>query len=330
MLPSLNKKYPFYILSLGVLFLFLALRYDFGNDYMSYYRVHEAVNAGQQSTLGNKEIFYRSLNLLIPNFYVFVAIISFFYICTIFFLINRTLYRRHYWFALLILLINPYLFLVHLSSFRQTIAICFIVIAVHFLTKGKSVFYFLFVAVAIGFHQSALIMLPVYFLLNQKKIKAIKATTILGAVFLLLLTPLFDIIIRWVLDFFPKSYSYYYEQGLQNSLRATIISSFYFFLIVLNLNKLNGKELIYGKLSLIATIISLLAYKVSMITRIGMYFDIFLIVTIPLVFSKMKKGKVRVIIFIAMLGIYILRYWSFFNNEVWIDSYRTYQSILNK
>ncbi|MBK5442698.1 EpsG family protein [Peribacillus sp. TH24] len=137
LLPALNRKYPFYILSLGVLFLFLALRYDFGNDYMNYYRFHEAVNAGLQSTLGNGEILYKSLNLLVPNFYVFVAINSLFYICTIFFLINRTLYRRQYWFAVLILLINPYLFLIHLSSFRQTIALCFIVIAVHFLTKGK-------------------------------------------------------------------------------------------------------------------------------------------------------------------------------------------------
>ncbi|MBK5442697.1 EpsG family protein [Peribacillus sp. TH24] len=181
-----------------------------------------------------------------------------------------------------------------------------------------------------GFHQSALIMLPVYFLINQKKINVIKATTIMGAVFILLLTPLSDIIIRWVLNFFPNSYSYYYQQGSQNSLRATLISSFYFFLIVLNINKLNGKELIYGKLSLIATIISLLAYKVSMITRIGMYFDIFLIVTIPLVFSKMKKGKVRVILFTVMFGIYLLRYWSFFHNDIWIDSYKTYQTILNK
>lgn len=297
---------------------------------MNYYRVHEAINEGRQSTLGDGEILYKSLNLLIPNFYVFVAVLSFFYICTILFLIKSTLYRKQYWFAVFILLINPYLFLIHLSSFRQTIAICFIVIAVYFHTKGKPIFYFLFVMVAVGFHKSALIMLPVYFLLNQKKINVIKTTVIMVGVSLLLFTPLFDTIVRWVLDFFPESYSYYYEQGLQNSLRATLISSFYFFLIILNINKLNGKELVYGKLSLISTIISLLAYKVSMITRIGMYFDIFLIISIPLIFSKMKKGKLRIVLFFVMCGIFLLRYWSFFNNEIWMDSYGTYHTILNK
>ncbi|KUP04300.1 hypothetical protein Q75_16070 [Bacillus coahuilensis p1.1.43] len=296
---------------------------------MSYYRTYEAINAGQLAW-GSSDILYKSLNLLIPNFYLFVAIISLFYLLVIFFLIKNNLHRKQYWFSILILLINPYLFLIHLSSLRQTIAMCFIVIAVHFATKRNPIMYFLFVLIAMGFHQSALIMVPVYFLLNQNKLNVVKTTAIIGTLFLLLLTPLFDTIIRWVLDYFPRHYSYYYEQGLQNSLRSTFISSFFFFLILFNINKLNGKELLYGKLSLIATIISLLAYKVSMITRIGMYFDIFLIVTLPLLFSKMKKGKIRVILFAALLGIYILRYWSFFNNEVWIDAYRTYQTILTK
>lgn len=330
LLPALNKKYPFYILSFGVLFLFLALRYDYGNDYMSYLSTHEAINAGLQPLLGNGEIFYKSLNLLISNFYVFIAIHSFFYIIIIFFLIKNNLYKKQYWFAVLILLINPYLFLVHLSSLRQTIAICIIIIAVHFATKGRAILYFLFVGIAIGFHQSAIVMVFVYFLLNQKKINVIKAATIFGTLFILLLTPMLDIIIRWSLEYFPKNYTYYYQQGLQNSLRATIISFFFFLLILFNINKLSGKEIVYGKLSLIAMIIQLLAYKVSMINRIGMYFDIYLIITLPLVFSKMNKGKIKVLLFTAMLLIFILRYWSFFIDEVWIDSYRDYKTILSK
>lgn len=310
--------------------MYLALRYDFGNDYMSYYWIHEAINEGRQSSLGNGDLLYQTLNLVIPNFYVFIAFISFFYICTIAYLIKNNLYRSEYWFAVLLLLINPYLFLVHLSSLRQTIAICFIVIAVHFITKGKFVLYFLFIAIAIGFHQSALIMLPVFFLLNKNKINVMKVITIFVIVLLMLFTPLFDLIINWLLKYFPSGYSYYYEQGLKNSIRATLISSFFFILIILNINKLNGKELIYGKLSLVSTILALLAYKVSMITRIGMYFDIFLIITIPLIFSKMKHRKMKFILFAVMLGIYFLRYVSFFNNEIWIESYSTYRTILNK
>ncbi|WP_277673360.1 EpsG family protein [Piscibacillus halophilus] len=329
LIPELNKKYPFYILSFGVLFLFLALRYDYGNDYMSYYQSHELINAGFEAW-GSSDVLYRLTNLLIPNFYVLVAFLSLFYIGTIFFLVKYNLYRKQYWFAVLILLINPYLFLVHLSSFRQTIAICFVIIAVYFATKRNLVLYFLFVLVAMGFHPSAIVMFPVYFLLNEKKIKVKKVVLVIGAVFLLLLTPLLDSIIEWSLSYFPSHYSYYYNQGAGNTLRATLISSFFFFLILFNINKLNGKDLIYAKLSLIATIISLLAYKVSMITRIGMYFDVFLIVSLPIIFLKMKGQKLRFVLFVLMLVIFILRYWSFFNNEIWMDSYRVYQTILSK
>lgn len=296
---------------------------------MSYFRSHEAINAGLFGW-GSSDILYKNLNLLFPNFYVFVAVISFFYIITVFFLIKNNLLKNRYWFAVLILLINPYLFLVHLSSFRQTLAICFIIFAVHFGIKKNFIIYVLFVLVAAGFHQSALIMLPIYFLLKESKINVFKVAGILGVIMLLLLTPLFSVVILWIIEYFPKHYEYYFNQGLQNTLRATLISSFFFFLILFNINKLNGKELIFGKLALIATIIQLLAFKLSLITRVGMYFDVFLIISIPQIFSKIKKGKIKILLFSLMLCIFILRYYSFFNNEIWIDSYRTYQTILNK
>lgn len=296
---------------------------------MSYLNIHQALNDGRYAWGANDPL-YRSLNLLIPNFYIFVAITSFFYLVCIFFLIKNNLTRNQYWFASLILLINPYLFLIHLSAFRQTLSICFVILAVYYGIKKRAIFYFFLVLIASGFHQSALIMLPIYFLLTNKKLNVVKITTIVFLVFILLSTPLLGTLINWTLDFFPSHYSSYYEEGLQNSLRSTLISSFFFFLILFNINKLEGQDLIYGKLSLIATIISLLAYKVSMISRIGMYFDVFLIVTIPVIFSKIKNVRLRTLLFVLMIFIYLLRYWSFFNNDIWIDSYGTYQTILGR
>lgn len=327
--PSLNKKYPFYVFSFAVLFLFLALRYDFGNDYMNYYIIHTNINAGVK-TWGNEDVLYRYINLLIPNFYLFVTVLSAFYISTILFMIRKNLKKSNYWLAVLILLINPYLFLVHLSSFRQTIAICIVILAVHFLTKKKRFIYILLIIIAAGFHISAVLVLPIFILINQKKVNFIYFLVIIGGLILLLFSPLFDFGIKWALDFFPQNYTFYYEQGSQNSLRATLISSFFFFLVIFNINKLEGKEIIYGKLSLIGTIISLLAYKLSMLTRIGMYFDVFLIVSLPLILSRIENKYLKVLLFLITLFIFILRYWSFFNNIIWSDSYNEYKSILNK
>lgn len=328
MIPDLNKKYPFRYFALAVLFLFMALRYDYGNDYMDYYNNHILINAGHDAW-GSRDFLFNILNKLTPDFFLLIAIISLFYIITINYLIKKNLNIKQYWFATLILLINPYIFLVQLSSIRQTLAICFFVFAVTFAIKRKILLYLLFVFLAIGMHESAIILLPIYFILTEKPLnkKYVLLTTIF--VLTLIFTPLFDLIMNIVLEYMPKNYRYYYEKGLQNSVRATLISSFFFFLLVFNFDKLKGKEIIYGKLSLISTIISLLAYKVSMLTRIGMYFDIFMIITIPTVFIKMDKGLKRNLLILIMLTIYLLRYYSFFTNPLW-ESFVKYQTILNR
>lgn len=320
-----NKKYPLFIFSFFLLFLFLALRYDYGNDYMSYYYIHMSINEGLKAW-GENDILFKYLNILIPNFYLLISITSLFYISTIYFLIRNTLEIKKYWFAILLLLINPYLFLMQLSSIRQTIAACFIVFSFYFATKRKYLYYIFFVLIATGFHKSAIVLLPVYFLLNESRVN--RKTYVLIYVFLgfLLGTSLLETILNEALYYFP-SYLSFIEQGLHNSLRSLLISSFFFFLVTFNINKLQGKEIIYGKIALIATIISLLTFKLSMISRIGMYFNIYLIIAIPLIFSRLKFKANAQILFVIMITIYLLRYVSFFSNPLWIPYYSTYRTI---
>lgn len=326
-IPELNRKYPFRFFTFILLFLFMALRYDYGNDYMAYLNIHTSMNAGLPAWGSNDFLFY-TLNMAIPNFYVFIAFISLIYLIVIWYLIKNNLEVNQYWFAVLLLLINPYLFLVHLSALRQTLAICFFVFAINFAVKRKLILYVLFVLLATGMHSSAIILLPLYFLLTEKPFNKKYLFMTMGGLGVLLFTPLFDMIAIKLLEYFPR-YRHYYTEGLQNSLRSTIISSFYLFLIAFNLGKLKGKEIIYGKLSLIATFLSVLAIKVSMITRVGMYFDLFLIITIPHIFIRIEKKIYRQILFIVLIGIYLLRYYSFFTTPLW-ESFRKYQTILGR
>lgn len=327
-IPELNKKYPFRFFTFAILFLFMALRYDYGNDYMTYFNNHTLMNAGL-SAWGANDFLFRVLNIAIPNFFVLIALISLFYLIVVWYLIKNNLKVNQYWFAVLLLLINPYLFLIHLSALRQTLAICLFVFAVNYAVKRKLIPYVICILLAAGMHSSAIILIPLYFFLTEKPFNKKYVFGTMFVLGLLLFTPLFDIVANKLLDYLPNHYRYYYNQGLQNSLRATLISSFYLFLIVFNLGKLKGKEIIYGKLSLISTILSLLAIKVSMITRVGMYFDLFLIITIPHIFSRIEKKIFRQILFIVLIGIYLLRYYSFFTTPLW-ESFREYQTILGR
>ncbi|WP_423188940.1 EpsG family protein [Alkalibacterium sp. f15] len=327
-IPELNKKYPFRFFALAILYMFMALRYDYGNDYMSYFNIHSSLSSGLNAYGGNDQLF-RLLNLAIPNFFLLIALVSLFYLIAIWHLIKSNLKVNQYWFAFLLLLVNPYLFLIHLSALRQTLALCFFMFAINYAVKRRLIPYVIFVLLATGMHASALILLPLYFLLTEKPFDKKYAFATMFVLILLLFTPIFDIIVHQLLEYLPNNYQFYYNQNLQNSLRATIISSFYLFLIVFNLGNLRGKEIIYGKLSLIAVIITLLAIKISMITRVGMYFDLFLIITIPQIFSRIENKVNKQVLFAMLISIYLLRYYAFFTNPIW-ESFREYQTISGK
>lgn len=327
MIPSINRYSPFYILSFGVLFLFLSLRYEYGPDYVAYFEIHQNINRGIQAW-GESDWLYKQLNLIFPNFYVLIAVLSLFYLITIYKLIKSNLKVEMYWFATMILLINPYLFLTHLSSIRQTIAICIFILSIKYIIDRKALKYFITIIIAANFHFSAIILLPLYFIINQKQISKKIFFIIVMLLFVFIVTPLFEIVMEFFLQYLPYHYTIYYREGLGNSLRATIISSFYLALILFNFRKLEGKEVVYGKLSLIAAIIMILAYKVSMITRVGMYFDIFMIVTLPIIFSKFNNKIIKISLFIILVSIYLLRYYSFFTNPINSIYYKVYTNLL--
>jgi len=326
--PSINKKYPLYFFSFLLLFIFLALRYDFGNDYMAYLFMHEKINQGI-TAWGSNDILYFYLNRSVPNFFVFIVFTSLIYISVIFTLIKNNLKFNYYWLSILILLIDPRLLLVHSSAMRQTLAILIFIIAIKFTFKRSFFMYSALIILATGFHSSAIILLPFYFFLTDKKIN-IRILMIFIVVFALFLySPLYEPLMYQILEFFPINYINYFENYGNNSLRSTLIQSFYTLFTLFNINKLNNKEIIFGKLYLLGTLISIIAIKLSMIVRIVMYFNIFSIIAIPLMFSKINSKKYKVLLFSLMLLIYLLRYYSFFTDPMW-SSFLEYRTIITK
>jgi len=325
--PFLNRKKPYYVFSFIILFIFLTLRYNYGNDYMGYQTIYTNINLGLPA-YGEEDVLFKYVNLIFPSFYLLIAAISFLYIYTLHNLITNNSKIQNYWISILIMLINPYLFLIHLSSIRQTIAICFVVMAINYAIKRNIFIYFLLIIIASGFHQSAIILLPLYFVLNESKINSKWIILIFVSIMGLLCTPIMDTILNIVLKYFPK-YSYYVQVGLQSSLRTTILSSIIFIIVIYNINKLEGKEIIYGKLSLIATSISLLSSKFAILSRFGMYFDIFLIITIVHILEKIRSKSHKQIIFVIIIFIYLLRYISFFSNPSWNTFYGNYETIIS-
>jgi hypothetical protein len=108
---------------------------------------------------------------------------------------------------------------------------------------------------------------------------------------------------------------------------------------------LEGKYLVYGKLYLFSLALAVIAIRLSPITRIQMYFDIFAIVALPNMFKRnLEKGKVKIdknnlgtaiieilkryVLPALIVIVYFLRYYSFFTNPMW-ERFTTYQTIFS-
>ena len=328
-----NKSlFPFSVL---ILTTFAVLRYQYGNDYNSYFRSYLSIRNGGYNPFED-EILFSFLNNIIPSYYFLVAIISIFYLLVISNLIKKNMQGIYAGLGMLIFVINPYLFLMNLSAMRQCIAMCIFVVAIKYLYERRLIKYMLLILLATGFHTSALILIPVYFFINGKQMNKIQTVVLITGVLILMFESAFvSQMIEIGLNFFDNSdYTHHFSQDMQNSLRATILTGVSFTYVVINLTNLKGYRLVCGKLYLIGLLFGLLAYYYSMFTRVQMYFDIFSIVALPAIIeyhicnTRTKWARVvQVYLFpCAILSIYLARYYTFFTNPMW-KSFGMYHTI---
>lgn len=327
-----------------ILFLFAALRFMYGNDYYNYYLWFNHIHRGGESGF-KTELLYNLLNRWLPSFPVLVALSSAFLILIVYRLITKNLPTCYSWMGICIFVISPALFLMNLSALRQSIATCCFVIAVNFACRKKYLWYLVMVIVAALFHKSAILLMPFCLLANDRPVKPWFCWAVMAGTLILLVTSgLLLSIVVWVAEQFgDKNYIYMAEQDMQNSIRATLLTSVFYFYVLLNLPKLKGKALVYAKIYMISPLLGVLAREISMLTRLQMYFDIFAIVALPSIFMEVRsRGPVivnrrnvlitfwdcinRYAIPPLIVIIYLLRYYSFFTNPEW-DAFFTYRTV---
>lgn len=320
---------PLFYLSFLILLVFLSLRYNYGNDYDAYEGIYINIKDGLNAW-GSSDVGFKFLNQVSPSFQFFIIIHSILYIYSVFVLFNTFLNQNNLIFGMIIWLLNPYFFLIHLSSIRQTMSMSVFILSVVFLINGKRITSVFMAFLSMIFHKSSLLVLPFVFILNKKKNKKLWVDSLLIVTIILLITPLFNVVIDFMLPYFPSHYeSAYLSENLGNSLISVIMSFVIYFIILINYKKLEGNEIILGKLSLIGASISVLTYKIAMLSRFQSYFDVFFIVLFPLIIEKQNTKFKKILIITLVIGIYALRYYSFFTNPLWIEGYSKYRTIFS-
>ena len=344
-----KKRVYLYWLSFFILFLFAALRYDFGNDYMSYFNNYVAIHHGYREIYGKQHLF-TLLNYLSPSFSFLIVSSSFLFLYVVYRLLKRNLPPENIWMGLFIFLFSPYIFLVNLSAIRQCLAMLIFITAICYISKpGKNHFivYVILVLTASLIHKSAILLLPIFFIATDKPIKKLHIGILLAVVLVLLINQsLFsELIDRGLHLFDDKNYYSYFYADSSNSLRSAILALIPLCYLLLNSPHMQGKSLIWIKLSVISCLLSILAFRSTALIRVRMYFEIFSIIAIPQVFlavNNQEKNDInedakparrffsiinRYVFPTLIVLIYLLKYYSFFQDPMW-KSFLHYRTIL--
>jgi len=220
--------------------------------------------------------------------------------------------------------------LIQSSSIRQTIAICLFLLSLEPLIKRKFLKYSILVLSGCLFHFSAIILFPLYFLITQNRWNKLILISLVILYFLFaflgyLFLPLIE---RIALLYFPRYKEAYMKEIIGNNLGSSLGFLFWssiFIYITWAHNRVKGYDIILSKLTIIAFLLSPISMYLSMFSRILMYFNPFIILSLPSAASQLKSQDLR-ILFIAVLVLwYLINFYLFFQDPVWKDQFANYQ-----
>ena len=318
-----------------ILFIFLSLRYDFGNDYHGYMLGFKEINNVVTLNYFESEFHYEAAWVLLCRFF---GPIGFFGMMGVLALFNCTIYYRfikkyvsekHYWLAVFVYVFNPGIMLTHSSAMRQSIAIAFFVLAIDCIIERKLILYLLLIGIASLFHTSSIILLPFYLLTYQTSKLTLNRQIIIMGVFtsLFLFSNSLGAFLNFIISTNFDQYEIYDEPLLLGS-GLGLMALVYFFCLRLHFSQYQDvKNSILFKLSIGYFLFIPLGLILALMGRVSMYFDIANIAVFPLIYASFKKPAFKYFTLSLFIFITLYTFFGFFESEVFKTAFSVYKTI---
>lgn len=309
------------IISLLILFVFLAFRYNYGNDYKFYLEIYNNIKEGIYTRAGNDFVF-KMWNIISVNYAFLLGSSSLLYVFTIYCLIKKYAKESKFFISLLLLLVNPYLFLIHLTTIRQTMALCFLILFIIFY-KNKYC-KLIFTILGIGCHFSSILIFPFVVILKNFRLTKKSVYIIYVILFILMSTNLLETLILVFGRFINNNFLFYLETNKVGSLRTLLLNIIINLFIVKYYKEVDEDYRVVYNMTFVGSLLSILSIKFAMLFRIQMYFEIFIIVIVPYLFEKENESKKKYFFYFMVFTIYSTRYISFFLSPMYAPHYVNY------
>lgn len=315
-----NDKKPMLIYTILILIILVGvsgLRRSMG-DTGDYKHLYTLVVSGTDMTNSDYEIgFIKFFELLSkistdPQIMVFTTALITTVLCIL------TLRKYYSYFELEVYMyIASGFFLVTMNGIRQAMASAFIFAATKFIVEGKFILYLIIVLFASTFHTSAIIMIPVYFIVREEAwSKRIVYIILISIVALIFIQPLMEIMFESAegtkLGGYEESVLGGAEGGA-NILRA-VIDLVPVVLAYIYRDKLKEKwpkSNIFVNMCLINLIFMCFALYNWLFARFNMYFQLYSFILLPYIIKNMFKPKEKGLVYY----LFVLCYFIFFYYE---------------
>lgn len=331
-------------ISVFIVFLFLALRYDYGNDYMNYLSKfieiskQDSVHISFFSTTGY-EFGWVYLNRLFGSFgatgfFAMNALLALFSCFVLYRFIKKYVPQKYFWFSVFLYTFQPYTMLVLSSAMRQAVSVSIFLLAVDFIIQKKVLYYIILILSASIFHRSAVFMLPLVLLCffnGEIKPLYISIAFVVFIALTLLDNEVFNYINSGTIKYFEQYTGYTGKADTENTVGLGFLLSTLIFIVVLyysqNQTDYEGNTLF--KLAILSFLFTPLSIRVQMVGRISYYLLPILMAVFPLVFLKIKKGELK-LLFISIIVLFTLyQFYIFFNSEPWSKYFGEYNTIFS-
>ena len=317
-----NKNQGAFIFTL--LGVFLAIRYQVGNDYAEYYVIFNQISEGTYDSYFEPGFvfFYK----LFDSPELFLAVLS----ITSVFILYRVFnyFSTNHFYVSLFLYYSVFLIIFNIHLIRQGVAIAIILLSFTYLHQKKYIKFVLLVLLAANFHKSALIALPFAFVIGLELTKNTRLIIFGIAIFSYLVFTFFKSEFFAVLSIIPITRRF---ASVYNNLRYSsgygismgLLFDVALFLFLNTRKNLNDKQLFLLNIFLCSIFISIAFNSFNVALRLGYYFrmvSVFLFVSLINV-----RPKLVFYMFLILYSGYYLH-----NNLYKGNAVLEYQTIFNK
>lgn len=299
----INKKL-FAIIVTVQLTCISGLQYDVGADYISYLRIYEVVRRMSWGELTKFAYFtepiyciYTKIMAVIfqDNFIPYFLGMAF---VTSSFLMKAIYDRKENMVWSVYMYLSMGLFYISMNQMRQMMALSIILYTIKFIEEKDWKKYFFWILIAAGIHNSALIMLPCYFL-RDIKLRSPKKTIGLLALVISIAYFFGPAIIENVLRNTTYGWMLNFEAGEVDNMIinllfrvALLVGCIFYMRSVLRKNK--KYEVLYW-ISIIGILFQIISVYATSVARITTFFYAIFIFLVPLAITNISNRSVRII-----------------------------------